>query len=262
MYSKDYKIYREKAFEIIQAIKSEGYKVTITDYSDKECPQMTFRIKGIRRVFGIIAVGEWSNYYMINEKIDGIAIFSIHDWKLDRFRYYESDWRFTIGQDSTDFSSILSGIKYLKKNPISSYTGSDISIISKYKKYFSNWWYYEVVYPFNTWNDSTGSSLLLWNVLKVISYFDPCVTRREIVEDNKDFYPRFTFSFLCKENISDEQCYRVWKWYSYNPRKLSRWCYKKLSMSIFNARYNVADCEPGLDESEIKLRMIKGIYYE
>lgn len=277
MTPENYRIYRNKSLEIIALLRSEGYKIDIRyDENDKDDPQISFRIRGLRWWFAIWAIGDWSEFYMCDIDIvePKIAVFCIHDWNMDKFRYSSCNWGIEIDTNSSQReifkkeNEILSWVEYIKKNPMESYASLSYDLQERmktgtplWKAYFSHWWFYKISNPFEKWFKYSGSSLMLWYFLKVLSYMDPYVVRREIMDYEKRSSPRYTFSFLCRKNISDPQCRRVWKWYSEWPNNLRRWCSKKLGKPLFDAHWSVSDWPDGIDEKELRIRMFKGIYF-
>lgn len=275
MTPENYRIYRNKSLEIIALLRSKGYKIDIRyDEGNKDDPQISFRIKGLRWWFAIWAIGDWSEFYMCDISEPKIAVFCIHDWRMDKFRYSSADWGIEIDTNSAPKeidekeNEILSWVEYIKRNPMKSYAALSCDLqermkngTSLWRAYFSHWWFYKISNPFEKWFKYSGSPLMLWYFLKILSYLDPYVVRREIMDYEKRSYPRYTFGFLCRKNISDEECRRVWKWYSEWPSNLWRWCYRKLNRSLFDAHWSVSDWPDGIDEKELRIRMLKGIYF-
>ena len=96
MKEENYIKFRNYVLEFIEYLNSNKLKVIIIhDDNNSKYPEISFKIKGINWIFGIWAVGNWSDFYRCNED-DKISFFGIHNWRLDKFRPSYSDFEYVF----------------------------------------------------------------------------------------------------------------------------------------------------------------------
>jgi hypothetical protein len=279
MEKENYKIYKLKANEIVAYLRTQGNKVNITYEPTKDDPQMTISVEGCKKWrIGIWAIGKWSEFYMTDRFMteQEIAVFAIHTWGLDKFRYSSADWGYEMDASSEEsiyraLKKIDCFVKHARKKPwevlaqttgLLGYEATYQSEATQKWKYWKAWYENEIRLPFKEWAERKGSCLMLWGILKVISYLDPRISAREKIDYGPCCWPRYTFSFLCRKDLDIDRVYSAWKFYSVWPEKVSRWLWLKKNIRLFCAHWCLADQKTGETEEEITRKMSRGIYFE
>lgn len=260
MKEENYIKFRNYVLEFIEYLNSNKLKVIIIhDDNNSKYPEISFKIKGINWIFGIWAVGNWSDFYRCNED-DKISFFGIHNWRLDKFRPSYSDFKYVFHIKNNHYKYFWEKCKddliYIKKHPIKSYLYNKTSKYS-IEEFLKDWWFYKISYPLKMKIKYEISSLILWWILKGLSIFDPRISKSIKFKD-KNCIPIYTFGFLTKINISENSLYKVWYLYSKIPGILRVKC----KNNLFDSYFNVSDQDENLTEKEIRSRLYRGIYFK
>jgi hypothetical protein len=276
MEKEDYKIYRTNVNEMIAYLRTAGNKVDVVYKSSQDDPQTTIRVHGCKKwIIGIWAIGPWSKFYMTDcvEHEYYIAVFAIHSWGLDKFRFSSADW----GCCSSDYSylgrKLQRFVEQAKREPWevlrenTTLLGPNSAYLEKGSlrtkwEYLKAVWNFEISMPFREWLRRVGSPLALWYLLKTISYLDPKIVERKKTDYGSCCWPRYAFCFLCKKDLDIDKVYSAWRFYSVWPEEMSRWLWIKKNIRLFDAHWRLADQISGETDEEIARKMGRGIYFD